>query len=85
MNDKPSREGRRSRTQPADGGSSEAPPERREDDAPRITFQGRRNPRRFQLGWPLLAAIGAGVGFLTGGWPGLVVGGVLGYVVWRLR
>jgi hypothetical protein len=65
--------------------SSETPERPSGAEPPRVTFRGRPRPRRLYLGWPVLAALGAGVGFLTGSWPGLVVGGVLGYLAWRLR
>lgn len=63
------------------------PDPRRDDDEqrPRITFRGSKQPKRIYLGWPVLTVLGAGVGFVMGSWPGLVLGGVLGYLAWRLR
>jgi hypothetical protein len=52
---------------------------------PRRSPSRSRRPRRIYLPWWALTALGALVGFATASWPGLVVGGVLGYLAWKLR
>ena len=45
----------------------------------------RKPPRRIPVPWWALTALGAGVGWLVAGWPGLVFGGGLGFFAWKLR
>lgn len=46
---------------------------------------GPRRPRKVYLPWWVLTALGALVGFATASWPGLVVGGALGFFAWKLK
>jgi len=64
---------------------SSDPDDERPDDSSRLTSRRGSSPRRIYLPWPVLTLIGAGVGFAVSGWVGLVFGGVLGYLAWRLR
>jgi hypothetical protein len=45
----------------------------------------RRRPKKIQVPWWGLTLLCAGVGFLVAQWPGGVIGGVLGFLAWKLR
>lgn len=55
------------------------------DDTRPARGSGLRRPRKVYLPWWVLTALGALVGFATASWPGMVVGGLLGFFAWKLK
>ena len=61
--------------------TSPTPPQRPPHKGPSPS----RRPRKIYLPWWVLTALGGLVGFATASWPGLVIGGLLGFFAWKLR
>lgn len=45
----------------------------------------RKPPKRIAISWWALTLMGAGIGFLSAEWIGMVFGGALGFFAWKLR
>lgn len=56
-----------------------------EDNASSQSPNRSRRPRRYPTPWWALTLMGAGIGFLSAEWVGMIFGGLLGFFAWKLR